>query len=302
MNKPAVFSTLLVLTECLFFGIGNVLVNIVLQTMPIILCLALRLSISCFLFLCFFRIRIKTTLNKKHILPCIIIAAVSTAAFLTSMLSLKYCSATTASFLISLSVAFAPLFAFLILRTKIDIKIIFPILIITIGLYYLCGGNVEFKFGFGEVMGLTCSACYALLIALSEKHLMGIDATVISFFQSAFGAVSCLILSFLLEDVTIIFRLTAINWYSVIFLSVFSTFTAFLCQNYALKNLSSTYVSILFCLESVSSAVFAFIIIGERLTLSEAAGTIFVLIGIVAASVIGGQKKTSLAAHHHENS
>ena len=290
MNKIAVFSASLILLECLLWGIGNVIVNITLQTMPTILCLGLRSAIAAFLFLCFFRKRIKAVLKKEHILPCSLIGTVSTASFLTAMLSLKYCEATTASFLISLSVIFAPFFSFFILGKRIDARIVVPIVIIVIGLYYLCGGNVEFKFGFGEIIGVVCSACYALVLVLSQKHLKGIDPAVISVFQTGVGAVSCLTLSLIFEDASAVFRLTVSNWYAVIFLGVFATFAAFLFQNYALKNLSSTFVSILFCTESVFSAIFAFLIINERLSAPEIFGSVLVLAGIVAASLTGEQK------------
>ncbi|MBE6689108.1 MAG: DMT family transporter [Ruminococcaceae bacterium] len=291
MNKLAALSAFLVLMECLFWGLGNVLINVTLQTMPTILCLGIRSAIATFLFFCVFRTRIKQTVKKSHILPCIAIGAVSTASFLTAMLALKYSTATTAGFLISLSVVFTPFFAFFILRTKIDVIILIPIAVIIIGLYYLCGGNIDFTFGFGETIGVICSAFYGLLLTLSKKYLEGIDTTVVSVFQTGFAAVSCLILGFLLEDYTLLMNLPVFNWLSVIFLAVFASFAAFLFQNFALKNLSSVYVSMLFCTESVFSALFAFIIIGERLTIAEAIGAFTVLLGIITASVMSERKK-----------
>lgn len=287
MKKTTILSSFLILLECIFWGIGNVLVNITLQTMPTILCLGVRSAIASLFFIAVFGKHIFKSIKKEHILPCLLIAAVSTAAFLSAMLSLKYSTATTASFLISLSVVFAPFFSFFIMRKRINLKIVFPIAVIIIGLYYLCGGKVEFTFGFGEFIGIACSAFYALLLTLSEKYLVGIEGTIISLFQTGFGAVSCLILGFFLEDPAVLLRMPASNWLSVIFLAIFATFAAFLFQNFALRYLSSTYVSILFCTESVFSAIFAFIIIGERLTMYETLGAIIVLTGIVVASLIG---------------
>ncbi len=291
MTKTSLISVVLILLVCAFWGMGNVLANITLQTMPTVLCLGIRSAIAAFLFFAFFRRRIAKSFKKSDIMPCLLIGAVSTAVFLTAMLSLKYCEATTASFLISIATVFSPIFAFFILGTKTNLKITLPIIAIIIGLYFLCGGSIGLNFGFGEFMGIACSACNALLMVLSEKNLKGIDETVVCTFQSCFGAVVCLILGFIFEDAAVLLSLPPSNWYSVIFLGVFASFAAFLFQNIALKHLASVYVSVLFSTESLFSALFAFLILNERLSGIEAVGAALVLVGIIAASLIKSKSR-----------
>lgn len=286
MTSTSIISIFLILFVCAFWGFGNALTGIALQTMPTMFCLGMRSAIAAFLYLAFFRHRIAKNIKKSDILPCLLIAAVSTTVFLTAMLSLKYCEATTASFLISIAAVFSPPLAFFVLGTKIDKKVLLPIVVIIVGLYFLCGGNGEFGFGFGEIIGIVCSLSTALLMVLSEKYLKGIDELVVCVFQSGFGAVSCLALSLIFEDFTLIPTLPASNWYFVIYLGVFASFAAFLFQNIALKHLPSVYVSILYSTESLFSALFAFILLHEYLSLSEMFGAMLVLVGTVAASLI----------------
>ncbi len=298
MKKLAVFSTVLVLLECMFWGAGNILINIILKTMPTFLCLAVRSLIAAFLFLSFFRQRIIQSFKIEQLIPCLLISSVSFGAAVCSMLALKYAPPATAGFLISLSLVFAPFFAYLITGSKINSKMLIPICIITVGLYFMCGGNVEFKLGFGEITGILCSVCYALLIVLSQKYLAGINAMTICFFQTAFTGILCLAISLLFEDYNIIFNMQKYNWYRIIFISVFSTFAALSFQNFALRYLSSTYVSVLFCTESIFSLFFAFIILGERLLLGESIGAILLLAGVISASFLNKIKESSILSQN----
>ena len=281
----AVFSSMLILAECILYGIGNIYLNIVLQTMPALFCYGIRSLLAFLLFLIFFGKRIFKKIKKSHIFPCLAISCTMTLSMLLGNFSLKYANPSIAGFLLSISVIFSPFFSFLILRKRNCKTIIFPIFLTVTGIYFLCGGGLDFRMGIGEISGILCSATYAMVMVLSEKYLGDIDIFTISLFQTGVGAAISLILGSFISDIRLLSGLPASDWYILIFLAVFCTFAAFYFQNFALSHITSNFASILFCTESVFTAMFGYVILGDRLNRFEICGSILILAGVIIASL-----------------
>ena len=261
--------------------------------MPTLFCYGIRSLIAFLLYAVFFGKRILKNIKKEHIVPCLTIAGAMTFSMLSANISLKYADPSTAGFLLSIAVIFSPFFSFIFLKRKPAGRIFFPILLTVAGLYFLCGGGLKFTMGFGEIMGILCSATYAMVMVLSEKHLNVIDVVIVSAFQTGVGAVISLLLGVITDDITLLAELPASNWYTVVFLAVFCTFAAFYFQNFALSHLSSTFASILFSTESVFTAVCAYFILDDTMNRFEFIGSALVLIGVVTASLSGKNSHAS---------
>ncbi|MBQ9922054.1 MAG: DMT family transporter [Clostridia bacterium] len=291
MTFSAVISIILIFAECIMFGIGNVYMNVALQSMPATLCYATRSLIAFVCYLIFFGKHIFKSIKKEHILPCTLISCCMTGAMISGSFSLKYAEPSTAGFLISIAVIFSPFFSFLLLRKKTSKMVIIPIVLTVAGMYFLCGGGLEFTMGFGEIMGVLCSVIYSMTMVLSEKYVKYIDVSILSFFQTGIGALICFVISFFTSDIPILFTMSPSNWYTILYLGVFCSFAAFYFQNFALRHISSNLASILFTTESIFTASFAFIILGDDMTLFEILGSVLILAGVTGGSLIN--KKTN---------
>jgi len=286
MTFLAVISIILIFAECIMFGIGNVYMNVALQSMPATLCYATRSLIAFVCYLIFFGKHIFKSIKKEHILPCTLISCCMTGAMISGSFSLKYAEPSTAGFLISIAVIFSPFFSFWLLRKKTSKIVIIPIVLTVAGMYFLCGGGLEFTMGFGEIMGVLCSVIYSMTMVLSEKYVKYIDVSILSFFQTGIGALICFVISFFTSDIPILFTMSPSNWYTILYLGVFCSFAAFYFQNFALRHISSNLASILFTTESIFTASFAFIILGDDMTLFEILGSVLILAGVTGGSLI----------------
>jgi len=76
-------------------------------------------------------------------------------------------------------------------------------------------------------------------------------------------------------------------WAAVLYLAVFATLLAFGIQTWAQKILPPVRVALISALEPVFAALWAALLIGERLTLHEMAGGALIVVGVAVGEAIG---------------
>lgn len=275
----------LILLQCFLWGVGNPIGKICLETLPPFLCLAIRYSLACVLFLLFFYKTIAAQFRREHIPNCMIVGLFTAASFIFSTLALKITQATIVGFLLSLTVVFTPVLSFFILRQKPGKKLIFIIFLAVAGLYFLCGNGGSFSFGVGEICALLSALTGAGMLTYSSKHVSDVGPVALSTAQSAVTAVISFIFACIFEDFHSLAYVSAEGWWSVLYLAVACTCIAYSLQNIALSKVSATFVSLAFCTEPIFTVIAAFFLLGERLSLIGLLGASLIIIGVVLASL-----------------
>lgn len=281
-NKP-IYRAFIVL-ECIFWGVGNTITKIGLQMISPFYCLTLRFALSFILFVLFFF----PVLSKcrGEIRKCIPVSIMTAFAFILSTLSLNFASATTAGLLMSLSVIFTPVLTFWVHKVKPGKKVAGAVLLVLAGMYLICGGGSEIRFGIGELMALASSFCLAVTLTFSAKLMNAVEPVVLSTAQSGVTAVISFLCSVILEGHHTFYPIPLSGWLTIVYLAVGCTFIAYLLQNVALQHLSPVFVSIAFCSEPLFTALSAFLLLGERLSVLGYVGAIFILAGMVISSLM----------------
>lgn len=267
-----------VLLQSVVYGFGNPLTKIAYESITPFWLLTFRFSIALFIFLTFFGKSIITqlkTVKPSQYLPASLCMAV---AYITCNLALKWTSATNVGFLMSLPVIFAPLFVVFILHKKYDYRYLPLQLIVVVGLYLLCSNGGRFTFNMGDVFALGTALALSGALVFGEKSLESIDAIAISSAQAGITAAISFICALIFDDFGVVPNITPAAWMIVVYLAVACTCAAYVLQNTALAHLSSATVSMLQCTQPVLTAVCAFILLGETLSLT----------GIMGASIIIG--------------
>jgi drug/metabolite transporter (DMT)-like permease len=133
-----------------------------------------------------------------------------------------------------------------------------------------------------------------LLIIVSSffiaLHILGVDTLseccdgrALAFVQIATMAVLCLSASLLLDPVTVPRHVGPTLLRAVLFTSLFATGYAFWVQSSFQRLTTPTRAAIIYTLEPVAAAVFAFLLGGERLGPLGAAGGGLIVLGMLAA-------------------
>ena len=272
--------------QCFLWGIGNPVMKIGLGVIPPLFCLAIRYILAFLFFMLFFAKRVFKTMTIKHLVPYLVISAFTAASFITSAFALIYTTATNTGFLMSTVVIFTPFLSYIILKSKIDKKHIFPILIVTVGLYSLCSGDNSFDFGLGEVFALMCAFTGAGMLVFSSKYLKDMDPVTTSVIQSGFTGLFCLIFALLFEDIPVLTSIPLMGWIVIVYLAIGCTCIAYLFQNLALRHVPATYVALAFCSEPIFTAIASYFLLGELLSVKGFIGAALIMVSIIIASLL----------------
>jgi drug/metabolite transporter (DMT)-like permease len=284
MNKQLFYGSLILL-ECLIWGLSNPLMKMGFTEFTPLVCQTIRFFMAFLIFMIFFGKRVFATVTRKHIIQYLVISAFTAGAFILGAFSLVYTTATNSGFLMSTTAIFTPFVSYLVLRSRLNKKHIAPILIVTAGLYLLCGGGGSFAFGPGELFGLLCAIASAGMLVYSSKYLQYMDPLTTSVMQSGFAGLYCLIFMLIFEDFSIVTEFSPMGWGIILFLAVGCTCIAYVLQNVALRRVSPTYAALTFCSEPIFTAIASYFILGEQLSLKGYIGAALIMASIVMASL-----------------
>ncbi len=217
----------------------------------------------------------------KHLKESFILAVLLFLLYVSQTIGLGYTTASNSGFITGLFVIFVPLFL-LFFFGKPPTKVQWGSSLLALGGLWLLTGGVR-SANFGDGITLIAAATYAGHLLATDKYVRAdADALVLAFHQfwmtGALAALAALVTgrSFAIGPGN------ARN--TIVFLAVVPTLSAFFIQMRAQKTVAPVKVSLIFSLEPVFAAVFAWTIGGEHFTLSRAAGG-----GLIVAAMIAGE-------------
>ncbi len=219
----------------------------------------------------------------------IILGVILWALYIPQTIGLGYTSAANSGFITGLFVVIVPILAYALFRKKPSPWEAVALLLSLAGLWFLTGGVSGMNFG--DLITLIAAFFYALHLLYCDKYMKaGRDPIVISVQQFllvgalSFATAWIFDLPFSMGDRTTIL--------TVVFLTLLPTLSAFLIQLYAQKLTSPFRVSLIFALEPVFAAIFAWTLGGEQFVIRSAAGGLLIFIAMIVAELpAAGVKK-----------
>lgn len=276
MRDDRLYAGMIVLQSALY-GVMDIVSKLVYRSMPIYAFLFLRYTLAFGLMLVLWNKRILLSLKgvpvRRYIVPSLCMAL----AFTCSNLALNYTTATNMSFIRSLSGLIVPLLLFVFQGVRVQRKEMALMAAMLVGLYLLCAKGGMSGFGLGELLSLASAGMLAGSLVFGRTALEHIPAASLSFVQSFLAAVLCGGLSVwtgTLSSVRMIARPELLL--SLLYAVIGCTIGGYMLQNMALEHISSKLVGMLQCIYPVATAVIAFLILGEHLSVP----------GILGAGVI----------------
>ncbi|MFH1686043.1 MAG: DMT family transporter [bacterium] len=201
--------------------------------------------------------------------------------YIPQTIGLEYTTASNSGFITGLFVAFVPMFLPLITKqrpTRIDIA---ACLVSLSGLWVLTGGLHDVNFG--DMITLLAAMTYALHVLYAGRYMKaGVDPYAISCQQFLLVGILSLLLGVLTKRPFEV--ATANTWGVVVFLALFPTLSAFVIQMMVQRITAPVKVSLIFALEPVFAAVFAWTIGGEQLVVYRVSGGALIFAALVIAS------------------
>lgn len=208
------------------------------------------------------------------------------ALYASQTLGLKYTTASNSGFITGLFVFFTPVFLFLIFKRRPTVMEIVASVVSLGGLWILTGGMEEINLG--DALTLIAAMTYALHVLYSDKYMkMRIDPYVISCQQFIMvGLLSLATGLFAGLDFVIYTRGALV---ATIFLALFPSLSAFLIQMLAQRITSPLKVSLIFALEPVFAALFAWTLGGEQFVMHRATGGLLIFLALILSGLPVGK-------------
>lgn len=190
-------------------------------------------------------------------------------AYITQTIGLELTTASISGFLTGLYVVLTPLFAWLLLKQKISLKIAVGALLAAVGLGVLSGAATTVEFQIGQLWLILCAVLYAAHILVLGKYGRGRDSYRFAMLQIGFVAL-----------VTWVFALAdgyqpppnASVWFAIFFTALLSTVFAFWVQTWAQTIIEPSRVALLITSEVIFTALIAVGVGQEPLTITMVVG------------------------------
>jgi len=274
---------LLLLTVAIAWGVTFLMVQEAIDSTPVYSFLFFRFALaSILMFFIAFKYINKTSV--KTVLYGVILGSFLFFAFATQTFGLSYTKSSVVAFITGLNVVCVPFLAYFIFKDKVRKNVFIASLIAVIGLYLLTMSGV-LTLGTGELLTLICAFLFALHIIFTGKFSKEVNVYLLVLFQLITVSILSLLFSLIFDTHTFNIDYNYPFYKAVIVTAVFATVYAFLIQTYMQQFTTPTKTAIIFTMEPVSAAIFAYLTIQEILSSAQILGAVLIICATLVAEI-----------------
>lgn len=274
---------LLLLSVAIAWGVTFLMVQDAINTTPVYAFLFFRFALASVLMF-FIAYRYFNEINKKTVLYGVILGTFLFSAFATQTFGLLYTKSSIVAFITGLNVICVPFLGYLIFKDHISKKVFIATIVAVIGLYLLTMSGA-LTIGVGEFLTLICALLFALQIIFTGKFSKEVNVYLLVLFQLITVSILSLVFSLTLDDVTFNLNYDYAFFKAVLITAVFATVYAFLIQTYMQQFTTAAKTAIIFTMEPVSAAVYAYLAVGEVLSSIQLTGAVLIIIATLIAEL-----------------
>jgi drug/metabolite transporter (DMT)-like permease len=276
----------LIVLQSIVYGFGDPISKIAFEVTPVYTMMSVRYLIAFVTVFLIFRSRIINTVRTVPVRSWLIPGMCVGLSYLLNNVAQALTDATSVAFLRSLSVVITPAFAFMIYRSRYRWQHTALQVLVLPGMYLLCVKGGLSGFGAGEVIALAAAALMAAALVFTKNYLDTVDPASMTSLQAGCSAVLALIGCVIFEGGLHLETTTGTAWLIILYLAITCTFLGYLLQNMALTRISDREVSLIQSLNPVMTAVFSFILLGEKLSAAGIAGAAIIIACISVSALI----------------
>jgi len=211
------------------------------------------------------------------------------AGYAFQTFGLQYTTASNTGFITGLSVVIVPALITVATRKPPGSGPVIGIICATAGLGLLTI-NESLKFNFGDFLVLFCAFSYAVHILLVGRYSPDNDSFILATVQIGTVAGLSFAAALIKESVPTAASFNTQVWEAILITAVLATAVAFFLQTWTQKYTSPTHTAIIFTMEPVFAAIFAFLLAGESFSPRQGIGAVLILAGMLISEL--GRKES----------
>ena len=211
------------------------------------------------------------------------------AATSLQQIGLVYTSAGKAGFITALYVVLVPVASWLLFRRQPGGVIWAGVGLAVAALYLLCVPADGFRVERGDAMLLGCAICFTGQILCVDRYAPRVDGMALARDEFLITGTLGMIVALLTEEIRLEGLLEAAI--PILYAGIFSGAIGYTLQIVGQRDVNPTIASLIMCLESVFAVLTGAVVLGERMTGREAAGSILMFAAVILAQLSTLMKK-----------
>ncbi len=261
-----------------------------------LLFLGLRFGLAALIFFPFVYSHLRKT-NKQTLIAGSVLGFFYFAGFTAQSLGLNLTTATKSGFITGTFVVFIPILQLIIERRRPKWFNMISVFLVLVGLIMLSskGENVlDFikqlgsDFNFGDLLTLLCALLFAFQVVYVDVFTKKFDYLPMVFVQLLITGLGGFILSFIfsvasLETIKLTINTTVIT--AILYTAIFASIIATVIQLKFQKIVSPTKAGVIFSIEPIFAAVFAYFLLSEKISNFGLIGCVLIFIGLIVSEV-----------------
>lgn len=277
----------LILLQSVLYGFGDPISKAAYEIVPVYALLSARYLIALAILMALAGKRIAAGLRSCRVRDWLAPTLCLSAAHLVGNVAIELTAATSVAFLRSLSTVMTPLLALALFRRRYSPRRIPIQLAVVLGLYLLCGKGGLNGFGLGEALSLVTALLLAGALVLGQQSLHWVDPVTLSAVQTAASAAMGTVCAFLFDGGWRPLASASVSvWLVIVYLALACTLAGYLLQNVALTAISDRTAALAQSICPIMTALFSFMILGERLTLAGSVGAAVIAACVAAEALL----------------
>jgi drug/metabolite transporter (DMT)-like permease len=281
----------------IFWGGTFAIIKLALNDISPMLFIGIRFSFAALLLIPFIGKSLFTS-SRDLIKAGLFLGLLYFIGFATQTAGLYHTTATKSGFITGTFVIFIPLLQLSLERKAPSRGNIIGILLVVIGLILLSSKGLTVvdilselgtNFNIGDFLTLICALFYALYVVYIDIITKKYDYKALLILQVLFTGLAGFVLTFLfnmtgVESIRYDFNKTVL--FVILYTAVFSSIIATAIQTKYQKTVTPTKAGIIFSLEPIFAALFAFLIIKESISSFAMIGCIFIFTGVLVSEFL----------------
>lgn len=206
-----------------------------------------------------------------------------TGGYVFQTLGLERTSASNAGFITGLFVVLTPVFGAVFLRHRAGLPAWVAAAVSAVGLFLLSrtGGTGDVA---GDLLVLACACCFAFHILATGRAVTSYDVGALLAVQLAVCGVSTFVVAAWARDLSV--PQESSLWVALVVTALFATAVGFYVQTYAQRRTSAARTALILASEPAFAGLFAYLLLGETLTLLGWLGAALILGAIVLVEIV----------------
>lgn len=271
----------LLFITAIVWGSGFVVTAIALEYLSAYQVMAGRFVLATMILMVVFAYKFKR-FTKAIIWKGAILGIILYIGFALQTVGLEYTTPSKNAFLTAVNVVIVPIIAYFVYKRGIDRHEIIGAIIAIVGIGFISLQG-SFTINIGDALTLACAVAFAFDIFYTNHFVQKEDAISLTIVQFMTASLLSVIVLLVQRDIPMTMEKEAV--YSLVYLAVFSTTIAYVCQNVAFKYTTATKAAIILSTEALFGTLLSVLYLKEVLTTKMVIGAVLIMVAILVTEL-----------------